>query len=95
MAECAANSAVVLFVLAPLYIAGATGGGDIKLFAALGGLLGAKTAIETAVIALVIAALYGVPVMIKRRDVRMHKIHFSYAIFAALIISVMRTQIVF
>lgn len=95
MAECAANSAVTLFVLYPLYIAGATGGGDIKLLAVLGGLLGVETAIKTAVIALVIAALYGMPVMIKRRDTRMHKIHFSYAIFAALIISVMRTQIVF
>ena len=61
----------------------------------LGGLLDAETAIKTAVIALVIAALYGMPVMIKRRDTRMHKIHFSYAIFAALIISVMRTHIVF
>lgn len=95
MAECAANSAVVLFILAPLYITGATGGGDIKLLAALGGLLGAETAVKTAVIALVIAALYGMPVMIKRRGTRMHKIHFSYAIFAALIISVMRTQLVF
>lgn len=95
IAECLANSAASLFILVPLYIAGATGGGDIKLLAALGGLLGAETAIKTAVIALVIAALYGMPVMIKRRDTRMHKIHFSYAIFVALIISVMRTQIVF
>lgn len=93
--EYAAASAIVLAMLFPVYAAGAVGGGDIKLLAALGGLLGVKAAVKIAVAAMLISLLYGVPIMIIRREMHMHKIHFSYAIFAALIISIMQTVTVF
>lgn len=90
----AASTLIVLACLMPLYMLRAVGAGDVKLFAVLGGLLGTKATLHIALMSLVIAAVCGVPLIIKRREYAMHKIHFSYAILAALIISILRTQII-
>lgn len=89
------NTVIVMTCLCPLYMAGAVGGGDIKLLCVFGGMLGVGTALKTALTALFIAALYGAALILIRREKRMHKIHFSYAIFAALVIGILNTQIVF
>ena len=89
------NAVVILLMLLPLYFFHAVGGGDIKLLAVAGGLLGALEGIQISVTALMVSALYGVPVMVKRRGKGRHKIHFSYAVFVAVIISILRTQIIF
>lgn len=89
------NAMFVMIVLFLMYCVRAIGGGDVKLLAVAGGMLGVREGINVSVTALVVSVLYGVPAMLKRRGIHMHKIHLSYAVFVAVIISILRTQVIF
>lgn len=94
IADIPARMIVMLIILIPVYLVHAVGAGDIKLMCVMASVTGVKRACVIFAVALVISALYGIPVLIRRRGCGMHRIHFSYAILAALIMSILSTQII-
>lgn len=94
IADIPARMIVMLIILIPVYLVHAVGAGDIKLMCVMASVTGVKRACVIFAVALVISALYGIPVLIRRRGCGMHRIHFSYAILAALVMSILSTQII-
>lgn len=86
---------MVVIVLYPAYMIGAIGAGDVKLLGVLSGFIGTEQIIKLIIASLLIGALYGVAVIIWKGGRGMHKIHFSYAILLAVIISIMQTKVIF
>ncbi len=79
---------VVLYLL---FLIGALGAGDIKLFSLIGGLVNFKVLIGCMVYAFVVAAVFSLGKIlvfaIRERGFRTHKMHFSIAILIGLAMS--------
>lgn len=74
-----------------VYAIGGLGAGDVKLLCVLGGFMGMKRLKMIIVLSFLFGAAYGILKILKERRVKMHRIHFSYAIFIAVIICAMTT----
>ena len=63
----------------------AIGGGDVKLMAVLGSLIGERAALVMVLGSLTVASLIGIFVILLHHEKKFHVIHFSLAIFIACI----------
>lgn len=77
-----------IIILYLLFLIGALGAGDIKLFSVIGGFVNFKVLVWCMVYAFIVAAVFSLGKIlyfaIKERELKLHKMHFSVAILIGL-----------
>jgi len=84
---------IPFILLYPVFVIGGIGAGDIKLLCVIGAVIGFKNSIRFTIFCFVIAGIIGILKLLfleirykKNNRYLMHKMHFSYAIYAASIL---------
>jgi Flp pilus assembly protein protease CpaA len=77
--------AVAFCLMFVVYLLGGIGAGDVKLLGVVGGFAGMESIKLILVLSFVFGAVYGVAVLCRRPGGGLHRIHFSYAIFMAVV----------
>lgn len=77
-----------IIILYLLFLIGALGAGDIKLFSVIGGFVNFKVLVWCMVYAFIVAAVFSLGKILyfvtKERELKLHKMHFSVAILIGL-----------